>query len=242
MADSSYTFITGASSGIGAAIARQLAGSRRLILCGRDGDRLEAVRAACANAPDHLIWMQDLARPTAAGEALAALLAERGIAVAHFIHSASLFDARPIHTVDLDEAGRLFNVNLFSAIELVRQLSRKRVNRGMLRSVTFISSIAGRTGIGGYHVYAASKGALNALARSLAVELAPEVRVNCILPGGVETEGTRALFANPHGAASLPLGLGSAADIADAVEFIVSDKARWITGQEIVVDGGRSII
>jgi NAD(P)-dependent dehydrogenase (short-subunit alcohol dehydrogenase family) len=136
---------------------------------------------------------------------------------------------------------RIFNVNLFSAMEIIRSLVQKRTNKGALQSITFISSIASRVGASGYSVYAASKGAVNALSLSLAVELAPAVRVNAILPGIIQTEMTKEYFANSDFVALYPLGFGRPEDIADAVEFLSSEHARWITGQEIVVDGGRSV-
>ena len=89
---------------------------------------------------------------------------------------------------------RVFNVNVFSAMEIIRPLAQRRVNKGALRSITFISSISSRMGAKGYSVYAASKGALNAMALSLAVELAPAVRVNSVLPGTIETEMNKEHF------------------------------------------------
>jgi NAD(P)-dependent dehydrogenase (short-subunit alcohol dehydrogenase family) len=81
--------------------------------------------------------------------------------------------------------------------------------------------------------------------RALAVELAPEVRVNSVLPGAVETAMTKQVFADPEVAprvsAEYPLGTGKPGDIAAAVEFLLSEDARWITGQQLVVDGGRTV-
>jgi NAD(P)-dependent dehydrogenase (short-subunit alcohol dehydrogenase family) len=139
---------------------------------------------------------------------------------------------------------QVFNVNLFSAMEIIRPLTQKRVNKGVLRTITFISSISSRLGGKGNAIYSASKGAVNALTFALAAELAPAVRVNAVLPGIVETEMTKQYFAKPDFMAAVqatyPLGLGRPEDVADAVEFLSSDRARWITGQEIVVDGGKS--
>ena len=76
---------------------------------------------------------------------------------------------------------------------------------------------------------------------SLAVELAPKVRVNAVLPGIIETQMTQEYFTNTDFVAYYPLGFGRPEDVADMVEFLISDRARWITGQEFVVDGGRSV-
>jgi NAD(P)-dependent dehydrogenase (short-subunit alcohol dehydrogenase family) len=94
-------------------------------------------------------------------------------------------------------------------------------------------------------VYCASKGALDAYMRALAVELAPNVRVNSVLPGGVRTPMTESMFADAEWVervqSQYPLGLGTEGDIADSVEFLLSDGARWVTGQQLVVDGGRTV-
>ena len=242
----SYTLITGASSGIGRSIAQKLAVSRKLVLSGRNREKLETARRTCANPEQHLLWVQDLEQPASIAERLTALLAPKKVSIDHFVHSAGFIPLQPVRTVEMADVTRTFNVHVFSAIEITRLLVRQSVNKNALRSITFISSISSRMGQKASSVYSAAKGALNALARSLAVELAPNVRVNAILPGAIETDGTKHLFADPGFVASLqatcPLGPGRTEDIADAVEFIASDRARWITGQEIVVDGGRSIL
>ena len=129
-------------------------------------------------------------------------------------------------------------------MELTTVLMKKKINDRQLRSIVFISSIASKFGARGFSAYSASKGALDALMKSLAVELAPEVRVNSVLPGGVRTRMTDRIYEDPEMVARLerdyPLGIGTAADIVNAVEFLVSEKSRWITGQQIVVDGGRT--
>ena len=143
----------------------------------------------------------------------------------------------------MEFVNHLFNVNLFSAMEIVRLLTQKKVNKNALKSVTFISAIGSRIGGKGYSIYAASKGAINSLSLSLAVELAPAVRVNAVLPGTIETEMNKSHFAEAEFVQAMqaihPLGLGRPEDVVSAVEFLASDRARWITGQEIVVDGGR---
>ena len=127
-------------------------------------------------------------------------------------------------------------------MELIRPLLKKE-NKGALKNIVFISSLASIRGEKGNAVYAASKGALNALAITLAKELAPKVRVNSVSPGTVETPMTKCFVESEAGEAHLqtyPLGVGHCDDITNLVNFLLSDEARWITGQNIVIDGGRS--
>lgn len=241
----SCTLITGASSGLGRSIAQRLAPHGRLILVGRNAEALEAVRKTCAAPERHLLWIRDLSRLEGLTDELISLLTAKNVRVEHFIHSAGITGGQLIRAVDMAVVTRVFNVNLFSALEIIHSLVQKRVNQETLRSITFISSISSKLGSKGFSVYCASKGALDALTRSLAVELAPAVRVNAVLPGTVETGMTKQLFTNPDFVSSLqanyPLGVGRPEDVADAVEFLCSDRARWITGQDLVVDGGKSI-
>ncbi len=238
-----YTLITGAASGFGRSIAQKFASQRKLLLADINAQKLEATRSACKTPEQHLLWVRDLSQSNGIGEELASLLIKKNVTIEHYVHSAGIGGIQMARAFEMTFVTRLFNVNLFSAIEIIRPLTQKRVNKGALRSITFISALASRLGGKGYSAYAASKGAVNAMSLSLAVELAPTVRVNAVLPADIETEMSKEYFANPEFVASMkaihPLGLGRPEDVANAVEFLTSDRARWITGQEIVVDGGR---
>jgi NAD(P)-dependent dehydrogenase (short-subunit alcohol dehydrogenase family) len=204
------------------------------------------VRAECEVPDRHILWNQDLSEPRGIAQSLSALLEAKGITIGHFVHSAGIIEIQAVQAFDLESALRLFNVNLFSALEIIRPLVRRRTNHNALGTITFVSSISARLGSNGASVYAASKGALNALTRSLAVELAPAVRVNAVLPGLIQTEGTDRYFTDAAFVetmkAAYPLGLGRPEDVGSMVEFLVSDRARWVTGQEFVVDGGASAV
>jgi NAD(P)-dependent dehydrogenase (short-subunit alcohol dehydrogenase family) len=237
-----FTLITGAASGFGRSIVEKLSPSRRLVLSDIDAEKLDAARSAC-KTPGHLLWTRDLSQPDGVGLEFATFLAKENICIEHFIHSAGVFGLQFARAHDMAFVMRVFNVNLFSAVELIRTLTQKRANGGALRSITIISSVGSRLGAPGQYVYAASKGAVNGMCLALAIELAPTVRVNTVLPSYIESGMNRGEFSNPEFVASIkamhPLGLGRPEDVADAVEFLMSDRARWITGQELVVDGGR---
>lgn len=244
--DSSAPFllITGASSGIGRDMAIDLSRHYRLILNGRDADRLEATRSGCHAPEQHLCWPYDLAEVDGLAEALSALMKASRLSVGGFVHCAAMLKVLPLRSIDIDHAKAVMNTNVLAAMEITRLLVRKNVNGKALDSIVFISSIASQFGAKGFTAYCASKAALDGLMKALAVELGPEVRVNSVLPGGVRTPMTEAMYADPTTAERLtrdyPLGVGLPSDIIDAVRFLLSDRSRWITGHQLVVDGGRS--
>lgn len=239
-----FVLLTGASSGIGREMARDLSQRYRLILGGRDVERLEETRALC-HAPElQLCWPCDLAEVDALATTLPAFLQEHDARVAGFVHCAALLNVLPLRSISIAHAQAVMNTNALAAMEITRLLMRKNVNHKQLQSIVFISSIASQFGAKGFTAYCASKAALDGLMKALAVELGPEVRVNSVLPGGVRTPMTEAMYADPVMAERLtkdyPLGVGLPADISNAVGFLLSDQARWITGHQLVVDGGRS--
>ncbi|HEX8415195.1 MAG TPA: SDR family oxidoreductase [Sphingomicrobium sp.] len=239
-----YLLITGASSGIGRNMAIDLSRRYRLILNGRDATRLEDTRLACQNPDRHLCWPCDLADLNGLADALSTLLRAHEAEVFGFVHCAALLNVLPLRSITLAHAQAVMNTNMFAAMEITRLLTRRSVNHKALKGLVFISSIASQFGAKGFTAYCASKAALDGLMKALAVELGPEVRVNSVLPGGVRTPMTDAMYADPVTAERLtrdyPLGVGLPSDISDAVQFLLSDQARWVTGHQLVVDGGRS--
>ena len=237
--------LTGASSGIGREIAKRLSSCRTLILHGRNLDRLNETRTLCEKTDQHVLWPFDLSDPVGIEVSLPDLLIKQGAVIDGFVHCAGALKILPIRQVELPIAREIMNVNFFSAAEIIRLLVKKNVNHRQLRNVVFVSSTASKFGARGFNHYCASKGALDALMRALAVELAPEIRVNSVLPGGVRTAMTESMHNDPRLAGRLdadyPLGLGNPSDIAAAVEFLLSENARWITGQQLIVDGGRTV-
>ncbi|HEY1132393.1 MAG TPA: SDR family oxidoreductase [Roseateles sp.] len=239
------TLVTGASSGLGRETAIRLSRLGPVLLHGRDQPRLEETRALCTHPERHRLWLHDLVDVDTIEASLLQTLAGQGLQVARFVHCAGVLQVGPLRLLDRAAIGRTMNVNFLSAVEITRLLVRKKVNEKALTGVVFVSSTASQFGAKGFGIYCASKSALDGYMRALAVELAPAVRVNAVLPGAVRTAMTEHMFNDPDVVERMrrdyPLGVGEQADIASAVEFLLSDQARWITGQQLVVDGGRTV-
>ena len=139
---------------------------------------------------------------------------------------------------------RIYSVNVLGAVNLVKILTKKG-NRGDNAKYVLIASIMSVVGRPGVSAYAASKGALVSLVKTLALELAPKgMTINCISPGTILTPLIQNMMESlteeqrEERKAGFPLGLGRPEDISNTAMFLLSDGARWITGQNIIVDGG----
>ena len=238
-----HILITGASSGIGRALAIYLSKSYPLIIHGRDLNRLEETNKLCATGP-HILWVCDFSDPTRIPSELEKVVERCDNGVQSFVHSAGMVVVQASRTLDFASCSRVLNVNYISAMLIISTLLKKRIGKGNLRNILFLSSIFSRFGAKGHSQYAASKAALDAAMRSMAVELAPHVRVNSICLGAISTEMAAGALADEEIKASLgdqyPLGIGSAADVVAVAEFLMSEKSRWLTGQQVFLDGGRT--
>ncbi len=242
--ENSYILLTGATSGIGKVMAQNLSKSNKLILCGRNPDKLDFTAKECENASEHIKWLIDLSKFEDIADSLSNLLKENNIKIRAFVHCAGFMKLMPLRVQTNDLIKETFSTNIFSASVITQVLVKKKFNDNNLKSIVFISSNISNMGAKAMSVYGASKGALDSLMRCLAIELAPAVRVNSVLPGAIITKMSDDIEKEviDRMESTYPLGLGNPNDIYNAVEFLLSEEnARWITGQQIVVDGGRTI-
>ena len=240
---STYTLVTGASSGIGRAIAIELSKTGRLILHGRNRQKLEETVRLC-NGNAHVIWTYDLANVETLQADFEKFVVDGGYLIDKFVHCAGMVYLTAIKTIDLASYRRIMDTNATSAILLVGSLMKRKVAGTTMKSIVLISSIAATQATRGKSLYGASKGILNSFARASAVELAPKVRINTVCPAAVHTEMANDVFNDPVAVAAMnhrhPLGTGKPSDVAGVVAFLLSDAARWITGSQVMVDGGAS--
>lgn len=237
-----YTLITGASSGMGAAAAIRLSQTRPLVLASENIAQLEAVRQQCVNPESHILWHCDFAAERGTiFSSLTNLMVARDVKIEEYVHFAGISILLPVKNFTMTYVDKVFNVNFFSIIEILRVLLKK-ANGGMLKNIVLISALVSERGNIGNSIYAASKGAINSLVYTLARELAPKTRINALLPGAIMTPMTANLDSEylKEMEKDSPLGFGTPDDVVDYVEFLLSEKSKWITGQTLFVDGGRS--
>ena len=230
--------VTGASSGIGAAIAEALSqAGARVVLTGRDEERL---RRVADRLGEHHVVAADLAEDGSAGTIVAETLGAFG-ALNVLVHSAGIFWPKPFAEAPLSEFDEQFRVNVRAPYALTQAALPHLKPDG---SVIFISSIAGRVGFPSSTAYCGTKGAVELMTKSLAMELAPVgVRVNAIAPGNVHTPMNEHFFESEDYNRSMiertPFGrVGLVEDIAPVAVFLASDAARYIHGESLLVDGG----
>ena len=237
-----YILITGASSGIGRQCAIQLSKENKLILCARRENKLLETKAMCENSENHLIFPYDLTKVEYIEKELNSFLIQKTVEIEKFLHCAGTLQLLSAKAFDMEVCDKIFKTNVFSAMAITKVLLKKN-NKKDMKKIIFISALYSKKGAIGNSFYASSKGALDSYMRSIAKELAPIVKVNSILPGGINTEITNTTSEEQKKIIEkgYPLGFGETTDVANMVEFLFSPKADWITGQQILVDGGASI-
>lgn len=234
--------VTGASSNIGKKIAVRCSEmGASLFISARNENRLQETLEELEGS-EHVSLKCDLSDAAAIFSMVEQLPVLNGIVLC-----AARFDSTPVKNIKCDLVQSMFETNTFSNFDLVQKLLKmKKIEKG--GSIVFISSVASMRPYKGNSLYSATKGAINSFSKVLATELGSKgIRVNCIHPGIVRREtgmreGTLSIEQQKQEMEKFPLGMGETDDIAYATVFLLADESRWITGIDLIVDGGQSLI
>jgi len=235
--------VTGAASGMGKATA---------LLCAKMGAKVMAAdfnteglknTLSELEGDGHIGYTINLADESSWEQMLAEMPAING-----FAGCAGIANMNPFPFISQDEMDKVFHVNFFGPVMLVNKLLKaKKLEKGS--SVVFVSSVDGPKVVhAGNSVYSAAKNALVGMARNMAIDLAgKKIRVNCVLPGTTDTPLIRTANVTEEmlaeTAKQFPLKrFGTPEDMANAIVYLLSDGSSFVTGTELTVDGGYSII
>jgi NAD(P)-dependent dehydrogenase (short-subunit alcohol dehydrogenase family) len=237
--------VTGASSGIGRAIAvRASESGAHVILAGRDEARLAETAAVCPNATDRLVLdLADACIGDRLPQTVQALARDHG-PLSGLVHSAGVFPQIPLRALRARDIEAAFRVNALAGAMLAKGFAGRDVAADGA-SIVFLSSVMGHVGENGVLAYCMSKGAVEQAVKALAIEFAPlRIRVNAISPSMIDTPmASRALALLPDSErnrllATMPGGLGNVDDVAAAAVYLLSPASRFVTGTSLLVDGG----
>ena len=246
MKDVSFDFtgkrfvVTGASSGMGRQIAIELALAGATVLA--IARRAERLSKLAEQYPDKIVpGVLDVCDFEKMSEIISSFVKKYG-KLNGAVHAAGIFASTPLRKYDESTAKNVMDVSFWSGIRLMQFVNKKKYSEDGCSSVLF-SSVAATIGEKSNFAYSAAKSALRAAVRSIAKEVyTRRNRINTISPGWVNTEMTRIETES----SSLPpkffewhlLGIGEPEDVSGMVLFLLSDRAKWITGTDVVVDGG----
>lgn len=237
--------VTGASKGIGAAIAQKLGeqGAKVIVNYARDKAGAEKVVGKIKQAGGTAVAVQaDVSSPDDIKKLFSATTKAFG-KVDILVNNAGVYELRPLESVDEEHFRRHFDLNVLGLLLTTKEaVSHMNGDGG---SIINVSSVISKTPAAGSSVYSATKGAVDVISRALAVELGPrKIRVNTLSPGATATEGTREILKDgadfvQFAVQRTPLGrIGTTDDIAKAALFLASEESGWVTGEELLVGGG----
>ena len=238
--------ITGGTSGIGFATAKKLAQlGIHVLVVGRNGERGKRAVDEIRGAGGKVDFISSDLRDAASARELAKRAIELGNGhIDILINNSGIYPFGPTHEMTEEQFDRVFSVNVKAPYFLMAELAPLMAKRGN-GAVVNLSTMAADYGAPGMSLYGSSKAAINLLTKTWAAEYGPKgVRVNAVSPGPTRTEGTDAMGEGLEQlAAQAPAGRpATAEEIAEAIVFLATDRASFIHGAKLAVDGGRTAI
>lgn len=239
-------WITGASGAIGAALARRLsARGCRLVLTARDPSRLDQLAAELPG--EALVLAGDLTDPPTASALLHTAQATLG-PITGFAHCVGSTLIRPLHLTGEADLQATFRLNYFSAFHALKAFVAAALKHKEPASAVLVGTLVAQAGFPNHEAIASAKAAVAALAMSTAATYAEKgIRVNCVHPGLTRSALSTRLTGTPEAIARNsrmnPMGMvGEGENSASLIDYLLGEQARWITAQQIGVDGGQAVI
>lgn len=244
--DGQVCVVTGGGSGIGECVAHQLAAyGAHVAVMDRDGEKAVAVAAAIEHAGGRALGIEvDVTEVEAVASAASRIRAELGSCRALVNNAAVVGSGVPLMQLGLVQWDRMIGVNLTGALICAQVFSAQMVSSGTGGSIVNVASICGHAPLVNGGAYSVSKAGLIMLTRMLAVELGTQcIRCNSVSPGLVRTPATETIYSDSELARAresiIPSGrIADPSDVANTVAFLSSERASYINGQDILVDGG----